>query len=343
MAVYSCNIPIRYTCQLQSKDTIIKYTIYASPDGTTFETIHTGAIYPFSDSEVAQINIAPICRQYLTTWYEVYAPDSLLIAFLPVMDKQGPMMTFRIEVEQIDSSGNPSMDTQDYIVKYDYNTDYVSVLPDAGELNDLIEMKAVRGQWLPICNYTSASATISVNGTGGTASPVTGTGFAIWNGMVPLNASSAYTQSTIGGTTYPRKNYSVTMPCQNQYVLYYVNKKGGLDWLLVRGEPVISYEAERIDFRSLRQRENRIDFENSYIRQNISKRYQLTTNMLNTEQSDKLDNVFFSPKMWLLRVSDQTMNSVIMVDTSLTRKTYPRDKDLTYTFTVQESQLQLRK
>lgn len=294
-------------------------------DGTQTQ-IFTGKVDLITNDGTIDIDFLDLFSQYIDVFYEDLEFGSDSVQLLPSKNNIADYHTFIIS----DGIGFPS-----YFVRYDYNTDYVSETPQ-GEvnLNDPIDNRIDPRQYLMSTGYGSAEYSWSINGTIQETYQTTN--------PVPINFMSVNlsTKSLNTGNIVSDgfNNYTVVAPCPNRYTLYYVNKKGGLDMLLMSGKRrAESWNPDRTDVRLYADRSDRKSFEYNRIYQEIDWQYQLNTGFLTDEQARKIDNLIYSPKVFIHDLEDGTITSAIITDSPYQMKSYVTDRPISYTVNLKEA------
>ncbi len=237
-----------------------------------------------------------------------------------------------------------------YDVMYDYNTDYEYILPDIDNRSYLISNTFDPRQFLTFSKYVTSPQTqeayILYKASGMTK---------VWESYHIKIDHSAYfgvncnsldlTPGEVYGVTRLNNPKSIKLtclkPCLNRFCLYYVNKAGGLDWLVCKG--VIHWDRTEVNGRFRNNRLDRRDFEKSRIGSRVEKRYELETPLLSNEKSPLIDNLINSPKIWIQDLSTGEVTSCLINTTTIKELTYPRDNELVYKFSITESQQYFRK
>lgn len=140
-----------------------------------------------------------------------------------------------------------------------------------------------------------------------------------------------YVYYRISGKGNITKKYK-TMPCRpdNLITLYYINKQGGLCWVHCDMKNIISNNIKR----------NQIEVNEGIRNYNIQnyKSYVLNTNFLTDEQSEQIQDLFISPKVWLFDYISETPYPVVITDTKSTIKNRMNDKMFNYTINCRDAQ-----
>lgn len=335
--MYSCCYPIEHTF---TNSNTIDYRIVVNG-----VTIYTGELLPYNPAEsTLTIDISPICRSYLDTFYENIIVNTLATP-VPVVDGIATIHTFMVY-----SSSNPGAGSDEtavsYQVVYDYNTEYAQPLPDVSYLND------------PIDNIIDPRQRVfasAYNVGGAQAYSATLNGAVVASGslntqqihMFPVDlAATAATEGdtlVMSATGAGDTTYKVTRSCPHRYVVYYVNKYGGLDSLLCTGRHIQGWSPSRVDAKLYDDRLNRRDFQQRRIYQDIDHTFTLNTGLLSNTGAEKIDHLIYSPKVFLHDLEKNTITSCLITDTTYQVKVHRYDRLVQYTFGVKESQQQIRK
>ncbi|MCD8165475.1 MAG: hypothetical protein LUE93_04725, partial [Bacteroides sp.] len=236
------------------------------------ELIYTGRVYFKSEEENSiRIDISDICREYLETFYEHIERASTTSA--TSVPESGKLTT--IGIFDVNSTGGNGS----YPVIYDYNTDYESDLPNSGSLNDPILEEADPRQMIYISGYnysgtTSFSYSIEEGSSG--SNSLTSNLFNLY--QINLDNLTAPVGSTLTTTCNGTEHtYKIVPSCKNRFVLYYVNKYGGLDSLLCGGRSIESFNAQQTDIHIYPDKSDSRNWGEKRVHQEIEKQYQLNT------------------------------------------------------------------
>lgn len=323
--LYNVCYPIEFTLQSDGQD----YKDYLISIGS--DNIFSGRIYFRSDSET--IDISEVCREYMSVRYEDITYFQTGIQTLPTYEKTNSVITFTV------SSGSTSIN---YNVIYNYNTDYILESPDSGILNNPLCFEVDERQLLFLSGHGAIPYSYSVSG--GSSGNAIGTGNSIQLYQVNLNNLSLTDGQIITMTsTGVSYQYKVINSCSNRFCIYYVNKAGGLDFMLCSGRDTENWNPARIDAKLFDDRKNRLYFQQTRIYQEIDKQYELNTGLLNYGYGLDIDELINSPKCFIHDLDNSTITSCLITDTSYRIKQLPYDTLIQYTFNVKESQKQIRK
>lgn len=143
---------------------------------------------------------------------------------------------------------------------------------------------------------------------------------------------------TINGMTYD---------CSycGDYAVYYVGRKGGWNSFLFEGPCKKIDKLSDLKYNRVVNNTS-IDFENNKYLVEINPTYELTTGILDDEESEKLaSDLFSSPKLYLHNLITNEIVPAFVVDTSAEYKTFRNQqrKFVQYTITIQESHTKYRR
>lgn len=203
-----------------------------------------------------------------------------------------------------------------FTVCYGYNTDYILDIPAGTNLNH------------PATGYVDPRQLIGT-------STMSNSGISVAHSRP---TGSVGTTIIIGGN-----EFTIVPECRNRYALYYVNKDGGIDYLLVHGKTTDRWDTTRIDARLYNDRTNRRTFENTRIYQDVTKSYTLNTSYINDDQAANIDHLIYSPKVWIHDLDNNTITACLIEDSAYTIKSFRNDTLVAYDINVSESQLYRRR
>lgn len=331
--IYACGEPVNHTFQASNGEAI-DYTIRLN--GTA---IFNGQIIPYNATltEVT-IDISEVLQEYLETFYEQIPPADLIAASVPVYDGMGTLYTF---VVASDSNPNDGAD-RSYTVGYNYNFEYVSELPDLATINDPVLLDADPRQYVYICGYNANGGANTyryrVNGGAWTSRTITSTQYQVFGVKLDsLTLNDGDTVEIAHVETDTSFAYRIVPRCRNRYVLYYVNRAGGLDSMLCSGRDVRSFSPTRTDVKLYHDRSKRREWQNKRIYQEVERRWELNTRLLTDNEADNIDQLIYSPKVWIHDLEADTITSVLIRDTDYTINTFKNNRVFGYTINVAES------
>lgn len=330
--VYSTAYPIYHIFESAAINTNINYTINI---GDTI--VFRGKVIAI-DTNPTTIDISPVCREYLNTYYENTFGDGITLKSLDIHKLISSIWEFTVVVG---STVTP------YTVMYNYNDDYRLIYPDNFNLNDPISTDADPRQFIGLSGYNVLGDNTfrrQLNTGLVTTNTLNSKLFQVNQGTVLDLYPTAQPGDTI--TLINNQNtfkYDIVSPCRNKFALYYVNKLGGLDYLLCSGRAIESFTGTNTDVRLYGDRLDRKQFERERLQTLIDKKYRLNTGFLTDHQASKIDNLVFSPKTWIHNLDEDTITSCLVSDTSATIRNFRNDQMTGFQFNVTESQQILRK
>ncbi|MCC8188824.1 MAG: hypothetical protein LIP08_15355 [Bacteroides sp.] len=339
--MYSCNARIPHTFDV-SDGAKVSYDIWI---GDT--QIYSGEILPFGADATLTIDISKQCRTYMQAYYERLSLDGIAVRNVPIDGLFSTVQTFR--VSSLSNQGANAPDVS-YVVCYDYNTDYISELRNRRGLNHPLFLKADPRQRLFVSgvNYGAEKQQYGyrINEEDLQLFTIEHSDvyhlFSVNLGVLNVSAGDSVTL-IMGDANNPVQThtYLITEPCSNRYVLYYVNKAGGFDSLLCQGRTTVSWSPERTDVNLYNDISNRQDWEQKRLHQQVEKRYELNTNLLPADSLPGIDELIYSPRVFIHDLHIDTITSCLITNTSYTVKEHPYDLPQ-YTIGVKESQKHIR-
>ncbi len=138
------------------------------------------------------------------------------------------------------------------------------------------------------------------------------------------------------------KTFTVKNTCK-RYCLYYLNARGGWDWLVIDGNEVKNYNFTR---QTYLQNYNNTTLESGKVnyRNDIQETWNLTTGFLTDSQSSQMYNLFGSVSIYLHDLETGKILPVVITNNSQTEKTFKNQgrKLYNYTITVESAQNKIR-
>lgn len=138
------------------------------------------------------------------------------------------------------------------------------------------------------------------------------------------------------------KTYTALPKCRCKYVLYYLNPYGGFDWFPVTGKVT---RRDKIEAYTVTQNfsNTTANFGKKRYLSTINTTYQINTQWLSQEQSDRMWELIESNVVWLHSLEDDKIMPVIITDTEVEHKMKTRkQKLLSYQFNAELSQVRER-
>ena len=159
----------------------------------------------------------------------------------------------------------------------------------------------------------------------------------------------ATTKATPGGveTEIPnsriRYNYTSSTCQSNEYIIYWLNRYGGLEFKVVDGRTVKTSTSEKLNFESNERlivngsvvNKNSIAFKNSNQQNLITDKYALSfTYNMTDDEVNYMETLFSSPMVWLFNVSELKFTPVIVKDTDFNYNYYRLNKRALPAYTI---------
>lgn len=157
-----------------------------------------------------------------------------------------------------------------------------------------------------------------------------------------------YAEYAPADTAFGDKRWKVT--CGNRYALYYLNKFGGWDWLLIEGEnkPFETYTGHdaRLSFLNPSNNpQNAVRWGNE-----IQRSWRLVTGWLKDEENARMSQLLGSPDVWLMDLEDGATPAerlanavpVIITDTQWEGRTYKADGLTRWEINVKDTTIRYR-
>ena len=136
--------------------------------------------------------------------------------------------------------------------------------------------------------------------------------------------------------------YSIVDSCNCDWVIYYVNPWGGYDWFKVVNKLTVT---DNLTQHTYVQNYNNTTYgfgKRRYLSE-INRNYQITTQWLNQDESDRMWYLLESNTVYLHNIRENKIIPVIVKDTTVEHKQKNRSqKIIQYTFTLEESQTRER-
>ena len=155
--------------------------------------------------------------------------------------------------------------------------------------------------------------------------------------IVPQSRQKGVKTFYFGGNSY-----NILPKCQCKYVLYYVNPNGGYDWFPITGR--VS-RRDRLETYTVTQNYNNTtaDFGKKRYLSTINISYQVNTQWLTQEQSNRMWELLESNTVWLHNLEEDKIMPVIITDTEIEHKYKTNsNKMLSYQINLELSQTRER-
>lgn len=245
-------------------------------------------------SEKGEVNVGKIVRPLVRSSYELEFSDDF------ITDEKA---TFDFSVIQ---NGYP---LQNYMAYDDYSIE--GSLGSAGIINDPIQLKAAKNQpyTISILNTTGDDDTVTLDG-GEVTVPqgVSHYGYVLDSDSL----SASYNGSSI--------SWDVVDWC-GKWIIYYINAKGGVDWLLTEGNSLKNDSMANGRFEQPYTNGSQTFGKRDYLR-TVTKKLTVHTGWLSDIESFKMHNLMESARVWAYDTEENKIIPVLISDTSLDYKTF---------------------
>lgn len=156
------------------------------------------------------------------------------------------------------------------------------------------------------------------------------------------NIVVASRNKNVGTFYFGDKMYSVVPKCQCKYVIYYMNPYGGFDWFAVTGRV---NRKDTLQTYSISKNYNNTTtgFGKKRYLSTINVNYEVNTQWLTEEQSDRMWELIESNCVWLHNLTTDKIIPVVITDTEVEHKQKTNSKRmLSYTINMEHSQTRER-
>lgn len=193
-----------------------------------------------------------------------------------------------------------------YVVAYDYNTDYISEIGSKRLNNDPIRNELIIGQYASLSFYdeycnSAKTITVSLNGAEILTESTSLRSVQFWFNtmLVEANDGDILTLTITTNSGVYEVEYKLIDRCKNRYVLYYLNKYGGIDSLIIKGQYRESFNNDSFRIDTFYDRSEPSNFQRRVIQNTAVRRWEFNTGTLNDEQAAKIDHLLLSPRIWV--------------------------------------------
>lgn len=234
-------------------------------------------------------------------------------------------------------------DSSAFVFAYDYNTDGISDIGDYRLNSDPIKNNIRKGQYVTASYYDlqcNISKALSVKVNGGQVVGETSQNRHIqyWVDTTLLDVNEGDTLSisiTRPDGAIDEVEYNVEPDCY-RYALYYLNKFGAVDTLLIEGAVTESYSNDRFMINNHYDRSEPMNHQYQVIQNTALKSYTLNTGDLSDAQSKKMDHLMLSPKIWLHDLEDEIIYAAYISNPSyaVNKRSVNNETYNNYTFDI---------
>lgn len=288
------------------------------------EYIYYGKVYYFNNK--CRFKINDICRDYLKSEFnfsQMWTTNT---------DHQ---QIFRVYI----STDDFATYTEHTVITFTYDYSYMSSVND-NYLSDPIQDVVDYRQLFVASSASSGYIRLTLSGSStDQTSPFNNPGTQM-NVMFQPQQSQIGQYISITGTT---DRFKIEDTC-NRYCLYYINPRGGWDWLLINGSSTKQYNYSRKYYEQNFNNDS-LQFGKVNYLSDISEKWTLNTGYMSENQSIKMFNIFSSSEVYLHDLVDDFITPVNITNTTQDEKlTSNQNKKLiTYTINIESAQNKIRK
>lgn len=141
----------------------------------------------------------------------------------------------------------------------------------------------------------------------------------------------------IDGTTFP-----IVDNCKIEYVLYYVNPWGGMDWFPIEGKTIVKDNVTQYTY-TQNYNNTTMQFGKRRYLSEINRNYELHTGYLSEDESSRMWYLLQSNTVYLHKLKENKIIPVVIKDTSIEHKRRGLiSSRINYTINIEESQSRQR-
>lgn len=119
------------------------------------------------------------------------------------------------------------------------------------------------------------------------------------------------------------------------YCLYYQNRIGGWDWLLVNGRSLQKDKVNRLYYKKHYTAQNQSDYNKVNYYSSITDTWELSTSWLTDEQSAKMPDLLEATQVMLHDLNSDEMIPAVITNSSVEYKTYKNQGRKLYSYTIE--------
>ena len=248
---------------------------------------------------------------------------------------------------------------QIYNVMYNYNTDYRNELQHYGLLN--IPISNVQSRRSPFFityyNFTEDDITITINDKDNKV---------IWSTIAKPSKDIICERIAQPFRKFEAGKYYIDLQNKNGFLsrsffefvddfcdimsskrrnvtIYYQNTLGGIDSLMMVGKEERSRRGETVSFNKKNTYQLKQNHTRTVINTNIEKIWNLNTGILFDSESTDIDELIFSPRIWLFDETLKSFVSVYLNKQNVKIKNFANDKRVSYTMEFIEDKKYIRR
>ena len=140
-----------------------------------------------------------------------------------------------------------------------------------------------------------------------------------------------------------RYNYTSTLCRANEFIIYWINRYGGLEFKVVDGKTIKTSSTEKLNFESNERliisgasiNKNSIAFKNSNQQNLVTDKYALSFNYnMTDDEVNYMETLFSSPMVWIYDLTELLFIPVIVKDTDFNYNYYRLNKRALPAYTI---------
>lgn len=201
------------------------------------------------------------------------------------------------------------------------------------------------GQWFPLVIYNDSDTHTRVQlievdeqdagGINGTWNVPSKGSYYINNKLSIVDEGMSVFYRSNNGLELSNRYKCITCVPPNIVTLYYINKSGGLSWVHCDKKNIKETNITRNQIEHRTSNTSQFGIDNYHIQ--TYKSYTLNTGFLTDTQSELIQELFISPKVWLFDYKESTPKTIVLTDTKTTVKNFSNDKMFNYTINCKDS------
>lgn len=306
---------------------ISSYQVFDKPEpAATYGVAYNGGTWILAEGN--EVLYTDNFKNYITRGIDGYATSVLVDNGLIIFGARDGIFTITghsySTLQQADMALRFKVSNSDevYTMVYDYNTQWISEIGDFRANNDPIRAELVAGQFVvpSIYNATCGATTqisVYLNSVLIDSSSPVGPSSYYWYDTLGANASAGdeirFDIASSGMSE--SQTYTFIKPC-HRYVIYYLNKFGGIDSLVVKGTTTESYNNSDYTIDGNYDRSLPQNFQYRRIQNTTTKILTMNIGRMTNSQAAKIDHLYLSPKVWVHDLKEGLIYAVNVNDSS---------------------------
>lgn len=235
-------------------------------------------------------------------------------------------------------------------VANDYNDDCIGSMAGEGYFTSVF----IGGKVDPrqICffaaNTSEASLRLSITGGGGIVSYMarrTGGGTSVIGRYIAGDDIDTITADILTPTATAAMSVDVAPCLGGRYVLYAINKRGGITHAVMQGRPLESFTRKNFDIETDYNKLSPVGRSVRRIQATTTRKWRLNTGIMNERDAAHMDDIINSPRVVLHDLDAGRLFAVNPTDTSVDRQTRKSNarRPIEYTINVEEARKNIRR